>query len=421
MARKEIIVCVIFMVLFWLSYHKEKAFGGGYAIPPQTAKAESMGGAAVAGVDDPSAVYVNPAGLTQIDGNQVQGGITYVNTLSSIKNSGAKSKNIHDDDFLPNVFANYHIPNSKFSLGIGSYTPFGLATSYKPDAFTRYAAIRSELRTLYITPTIAWEPVPYLSVGAGISFVHASGTLSRAIFFGPAGDGKLRITDTDNAYGYKLGFLLKPTNRLRFGFTYTGHVDLNFKSADVKFVDAPGAGGILTTSRASGIHLPAPAVINAGIHWQIDPNWGIEFQYDYTRWSEFKHLKASFSTPLPALGGLVPITGFLLPQNWKDTSSVRLGTAYKLTKEFEIRAGLAFDETPIPSSTLGPAIPGADYLTLATGIGYRWQRLKLDLGYMAVFYKTRRVTNNILETGGDSNALPFPGVTGKDKFSVFQN
>jgi long-chain fatty acid transport protein len=421
MLTKAILACSIFIGLLFLSYGVKKAHSGGYAIPPQTAKAESTGGAAVAGVTDPSAVYVNPAGLTQIDGNQVEGGLTYINTISSIKNSGAKSRNIHDDDLLPNLFANYRIPNTKVSLGIGSYTPFGLATSYKPAAFTRYAAIRSELRTMYITPTIAWEPVPYLSIGGGISFVHASGTLSRAIFFGPFGDGHLRITDTDDAYGYKLGMLVKPITNLKFGLTYTSHVDLNFKSANVKFSDAPGAGGLPSSTRASGIHLPAPAVINAGVHWQATPDWEIEFQYDYTRWSEFKHLKASFSRPLPALGGLVPITGFLLPQNWKDSSSIRLGTAYKATSNLELRAGLGFDETPIPSSTLGPAIPGADYLTVTGGIGYKWQRLKLDLGYMAVFYKTRRVTNNILETGGDPNAVPFPLVGGKDKYSTFQN
>jgi long-chain fatty acid transport protein len=380
-----------------------------------------MGGAAVAGVEDPSAVYVNPAALRQVDGNQILGGLTYVNTISSTRNSGATSRNIHDDDFLPNLFANYHIPNSQFSLGIGTYTPFGLATSYKPGEFTRYAALRSELRTIFITPTVAWEPVPYLSVGGGVSFVHASGTLSRAIFFGPFGDGRLRITDTDNAYGYKIGFLIKPHERIRFGLTYTSHVDLNFNSADVKFADAPGAGGLSSRSKASGIHLPTPVVINAGIHWQIDPNWGIEFQYDYARWSTFEHLKASFSNPLPGLGGAVPIAGFLIPQNWKNTSSLRFGTAYKVIKDLELRAGLGLDETPIPASTLGPAIPGADYLTLTAGAGYTWDRLKIDIGYMAVFYKTRKVNNNVLETGGDPNALPFPGVAGKDKYEVFQN
>jgi len=410
-----------FLAFLSLSASANNVFSGGYAIPPQTAKAESMGGAAVAGVDDPSAVYVNPAALTQVDGNQILGGLTYVNTISSVKNSGATSKNIHDDDFLPNLFANYHIPNTQLSLGIGSYTPFGLATSYKPDAFTRYAAVRSELRTIFITPSVAWEPVPYFSIGGGVSFVHASGTLSRAIFFGPFGDGKLRVTDTDNAYGYKVGILVKPNDSLRFGLTYTSHVDINFQSADVKFVDAPGAGGLAANSKASGIHLPTPSLINVGVHWQIDPKWGVELQYDYAQWSEFEHLRASFSSPLPGLGGAVPITGLFIPQNWKNSSSLRFGSAYKVHENIEVRAGLGLDQTPIPSSTLGPAIPGADYLTLTAGLGYNWRQLKLDLGYMAVFYKTRRVNNNVLETGGDPNALSFPGVTGKDKFNVFQN
>ena len=137
--------------LFWGGV----SFAGGYAIPPQTAKTQSMGSAATAGVNDPSAVYVNPAALSQVDGNQILAGLTYINTIGSVKNSGARSRNLHDDDFLPNLFANYHIPNSNFSLGIGSYTPFGLATTYKPGSFTRYAAERSELRTIFVTPTIA--------------------------------------------------------------------------------------------------------------------------------------------------------------------------------------------------------------------------------------------------------------------------
>src|SRR5438067_5899813 len=141
------------------------SFAGGYAVPPQTAKAESMGGAATAGVDDPSAVYVNPAALTQINGNQIISGLTYVNTISSVKNSGATSRNLHDDDFLPNLFANYHVDNSNVSFGIGSYAPFGLAVSYKPDSFTRYAATRTELKTIFVTPAIAWQPFSSLSIG----------------------------------------------------------------------------------------------------------------------------------------------------------------------------------------------------------------------------------------------------------------
>ncbi len=57
-----------------------------------------------------------------------------MNTISSIRNSGVTSRNLHDDDFLPNLFANYHLDNSNVSFGIRSYAPFGLAVSYKPDS-----------------------------------------------------------------------------------------------------------------------------------------------------------------------------------------------------------------------------------------------------------------------------------------------
>jgi long-chain fatty acid transport protein len=399
----------------------EQSFGGGFAIPPQTAKAESMGGAAIAGVDDPSAVYVNPAALTEIDGNQIISGFTYINTISSVRNSGVTSRNLHDDDFLPNLFANYHIDNSKVSLGIGSYAPFGLAVSYKPDSFTRYAAIRTELKTIFVTPAIAWQPFSSLSIGAGLSFIHASGLLARALFFGPFGDGKLRLTDTDNAYGYHFGLLVKPTKDLRLGLTYKGRVNVGFDSADVKFTDASGAGGGTSAAKATGLHLSLPPGINFGIRWQMNPSWALEFEYNFTRWSEFEHLKASFTPSLPALGGLASIRGFFIPQNWHDTNTLRLGASYKLNQSLELRGGMALDETPIPANNLGPAIPGADYLSISGGLGYHWHRLKMDLGYMAVFYKTRRVRNNVLETGDNPAAIPFPGVPGKDKHKIFQN
>jgi len=383
------------------------AIAGGYAIPPQTAKAAGLAVAVTAGVDDPSAVYANPAALTEVEGNQVMGGTVYINVVSSVENSGTKSINRRDDNFISTLFANYHIPETGLTLGMGLYTPFGLATSYDKTAFTRFAAIRSELKTLYATPTIAWRVNPYLSLGAGVSFVHSSVLLSRAVFLPLFGEGKLRITGTDDAYAYNLGIVFKPHEQLKFGWTYRSRVDLNFDEAHVKFTDP---GGAITHSRAHGVQLPLPPFISMGLNWQIDPVWAVEFVYDFTRWSELEHLKARFNPTL--LGGA--ITGFFIPQDWKDTSTLRLGSSYRLNENWEFRGGMALDETPIPGRTLGPSIPGADWLTLSAGVGYHWGSLNLDFGYMAVFYKTRKVTNDVLE--GDPALTP-----GRDKYRTFQN
>lgn len=398
------------------------AFAGGYAIPHQTAKGLGLSNAMTAGVNDPSAVYYNPAALSEVDGNALLINGTYINVVSSVENSGKKAVNKHDDNFFATLFANYHIPGTDFTVGIGSYVPFGLATSYDRE-FTRFAAERTELRILYVTPAFSWHPSKHVSVGAGFSFVHSSGLFSRGLCFdavtgcatsGGLFEGRLRLTDTANAFTYNLGLLLKPTENIKLGFSYRARADLRFDTANVKL----GGAFSPNLTRAEVRPIPLPPVINVGLFWQINSSWGAEFVYEYTRWSEFKTLDATFS-PVPTFI-VIPVSGFSLPEDWKNTSTLRLGSFYHLNEKFELRAGLAVEETPIPNRTLNPAIPGADLLTLNAGIGYSWEKLTIDLGYMAVFYKRRRVSNLELE-GIPATGIPFLGAPGKDKYETFNN
>jgi len=397
--------------LFFLAWLQvEEAMAGGYAIPHQSARAVGLANAVTAGVADPSAVYVNPAALTEIGGNRILAGVNYIHVVSSIGNSGRTSVNRHDDNFIPTLFANYHLPATDLTAGIGLYAPYGLAASYDENSFTRFGAVRSELRTMYLTPAISWRVNPSLSVGGGVSFVHSSALFSRALALGGGAEGKIRITDTDNGYGYNVGLLYKPVERVKFGLTYRSRVDLNFDTALAKVADATGA---ISTARSKGTQLPLPPVISMGLSWQITPDWAAEFVYDYTHWSEFRHLKARFSPAL--LGG--GLTGLFIQSLWKDASILRLGASYRATENLELRAGVTVDETPIPARTLSPSIPGADLLTLNAGLGYRWGSVGVDLAYMAVFYKKRSVLNDVLEAGNSANTV----APGQDKYEIFHN
>ena len=401
-----------------------KVTAGGFGIPHQTARGLALSNALTAGVNDPSAVYYNPAALGEVEGNNVLVTGTYIGLYNSIENSRRDSVNKHDDNFLASLFANYHIPGSDLTVGVGTYAPFGLATTYDRD-FTRFAAERTELKTIYVTPAVSWHPSKYFSVGSGVSFVHASGLFSRGLCLDPVTgctapiglEGRMRITDTANAIAYNLAMLVKPTDNLKFGFNYRSRVDLRFDDADVKF----GGAFSTTTTKAKIRPIPLPPIINAGLFWQINPSWGAEFVYEYTRWSEFKNFAATFAPTTTFLPLGIPVTGFNLPQNWKNTNTLRLGSSYKLNKNWELRGGLAVEESAIPSGTLNPAIPDADKLTLNAGIGYKWEKLSLDFGYMAVFYKTRTVTNNELEGLPATAPLGFLGAPGKDKYSTFAN
>ena len=105
---------------------------------------------------------------------------------------------------------------------------------------------------------------------------------------------------------------------------------------------------------------------------------------------------------------------------------MRFGTTYKLDESLELRAGLALDETPAPKSTLSPVVPTADILALSGGLGYDWKSWKLEIGYMALFYKNRHVNNNVLEgsnviVNGAVAAPAFPGAPGRDKYEIFNH
>lgn len=405
-----------------------KASAGGFMIPHQTARGVGLSNALIAGIDDASATYYNPGALGEITGNNLMVSGVYINAVNSVENSGRKAVNKHDDSLIASLFANYHVPGTDFTLGIGTYSPFGLATTYERD-FTRFAANRSELKTIYVTPSIAWHPSKYFSIGAGLSYVHASGLFSRSLCLDafmidggcatPGGlfEGKLRVTDTANAFTYNLGLLVKPTESIKLGLTYRARTDIRFDSADAKLGDAFTPAKVKADVRP----LPLPPIVNAGIFWQFNPSWNAEFVYEFTRWSEFKSFSATLSPApgfIPLLG--FPITSFSLPQKWKDTNTLRLGSSYKIAQHWELRGGLALEETPIPASTLNPAIPGGDILTLNAGFGYKWEKLSVDVGYMAVFYKSRKVNNGELE-GLPATGIPFSGAPGNDKYTTFNN
>jgi long-chain fatty acid transport protein len=425
MRKKFTLFFGIFMSFLTPSVTATKVVAGGYMTPHQTARGLGLSNAVTAGVNDASAVYYNPAALSEVRGDNLLVSGSYANLQNSVENNGRKSTNKHDDNFLASFFANYHIPGSDFTLGIGTYAPFGLATEYGKDSFTRFAAIDAELKTIYVTPALSWNPSSYFSVGAGLSFVHASAVFSRALCLDPFSfcmqslglEGRVRLTDTADAFAYNLGLLIKPTDNLKFGFSYRSRVDLRFDNADAKFT-----GSFSTpTVKANVSPLPLPPVINAGLFWQITPSWGAEFVYEHTRWSEFKNFTVTLS-PTPIFLPLgAPIPGFKLPEDWKNTSTLRLGSYYALNKNWELRAGMALEETPIPNKTLNPAIPDADKLTLNAGVGYTWERFSIDLGYMAVFYKTRRITNDELEGLPATAPLFFAGAPGKDKYQTFVN
>src|SRR5215217_3253672 len=100
-----------------------EASATGFRLPDQDAFATARGEAFVATADNPSAIYYNPAGITQLEGSNFRGGVygLYLNPTYRSPATGEKFSNEKDLHAIPQLFYTFTPEKSPISFGIGAY------------------------------------------------------------------------------------------------------------------------------------------------------------------------------------------------------------------------------------------------------------------------------------------------------------
>jgi long-chain fatty acid transport protein len=401
-------------VLILLAFSATQATAAGFRLPEAGAKAMGMGFAFTAQADDPSAIYFNPAGLTQLEGQNVMAGVTYIRRHGDAF-TGTTPLHVFDPS-LPTSETqkdlNFFIPNAYYArkaspslaYGIGVFVPFGLGLEYKDreNSIFRDQATKVEIMTLVVNPTVAWKVSDVLSVGFGIDFMYGKAKLAQTGVVPPVGNlniFKLDLEGDGTAWGYNFGILLRPAERVKIGFSYRSPFTLDIKGGDVKIRDidstvpfVPGGftaaqvfgGTSFDTKASTTINMPATAALGAAY---TAGRLTLEADLDWTFWSRFKTLVIDIEDNTPLLPDAVR------PQNWKDVVAFRTGAEYRVSDPLALRVGFAYDPTPVPAETLSPLLPDADRLNYMVGAGYRIGAVTVDLSYFYVDKKDRTVNN----------------------------
>ena len=133
----------------------------GMRLGSQDGFATARGEAFVATADNPSAVYYNPAGLTQLEGSQARSGIygIYLDPAftppAGAPNAG-QTYHIHDQlAAVPQFFLSQSFPDSKLSFGLGVYSPYGANVSWPQDTGFRAVATDAAIKYFRFNPVIA--------------------------------------------------------------------------------------------------------------------------------------------------------------------------------------------------------------------------------------------------------------------------
>ena len=389
------------------------AFGSGFGIFEQGAKATAMGGAFVATADDPSAIFYNVAGIAQQRHLAVLAGGTVINFSNEFRGDptdpitvGTTGEYRKHTFIPPNAYLIVPVGNN-LTFGVGMFTPFGLRTNWTEPWVGRFISRDANVKVISVEPAVAWQTTDgRIAIGAGVEYRRSHVVLNRnnATYNPLTG----RVIDSANAYlnsdwdtttAWNAGVLLKPTPTWRFGLSYRSDATIDYKGS-AHFTQIPTGTPIdalvaanLPPDQSIATSINFPAMLAGGIATSaFGHNWDIEADVTHTTWSRFKSLAVTFGTSTAL--------SFDRPQNWKDTYSYRIGANKKVNDMWDVRFGALYDRNPQPLEGVGPLLPDADREGASFGIGWHSGPFIVDLTEFALHFKTRS-TNGLGDLQGD--------------------
>ena len=386
--------------------------------PVHGSKAAAMGTAFVAIADDPSAITHNPAGITQLKGTNIYGGTTFVIPSTTFESPSGQSEETDFQVFFPpHLYLVSDLGKKNMRFGIGIYSPFGIGgRKWDEKGLTKYSSVKNMIATLSVNPTFAYQILPTLSVGVGVSYMLSRTEAEKMVnqsMLG-AGDSKLKLEGIGGGWGYNFGLLFIPHEKVRMGLAYRSRIKVTHEG-DIEFERIapalqPAFGG---SSFETDIDAPTtfPDLLNFGIAFMPDEKWTVAIEFEYGGWSSFDNAELKLEHEIPEAG----FTDSSIPLDWNDAWIAKIGAEYKVNDKLSVRGGYAYVETMVPEHTLDAGNPDSDNHNFCIGFGYKVKSFVLDLFYIADIYEDRSVRNNIL-SGEYKNFAHFLGFSIGKKF-----
>jgi len=329
-------------------------YGLGFSIPNQDAEAIARGNAFIATANNPSAVFYNPAGITQLEGAQARLGThnLAINSEFESLDGTSRAKTRSEIATVPQFYYTWTPKNSKFSFGAGLYAPFGLGLEWPTN--TPFRTLATEGRLTYITfnPVVAWKILPNLSIAAGPTINYAKVNLRQGIGFGVAGD-EFEFDGSGWDFGATAGLLWKPHEKWAVGVNYRSPTTINFEGDSET---RPYLAGEEDTSA----ELNFPQSIGGGIAFMPTPQWNFEVYVIWTDWDALE------STTFKKASGNQP---FVL--NWQSSFMTGIGGTRYFRNGWFVSAGYFFSQNSTSEANFNPIVPDTDLHVGSAGFGYK--------------------------------------------------
>ncbi len=385
------------LVLTGVAVAVSTAYAAGFQLTEQSSLGlgRAYAGAGIVG-DDLSAVHYNPAGMTLLEGTRFQAGGTWIALNADYNGKDGDSENGRlKGQMIPAGYVTHQV-NDKIWLGFAMTVPFGMGTEYDRNWSQSQRGTNAKIYTFDMNPNIAWKVSDFLSVGAGISVQYAKAELgmglkAQELRGAYLGHGKVEADSWD--WGFNLGVMISPTDKLRFGLAYRSAIehdaDGTTKLSGMN-TQIPHVGGMLgalegqTFGMSTTIKTPDTVMLTGT--WEATDQLRLSGLIRWANWSNFDELNIENEVPgavLVEAGSLgSKLTNLDVVNDWQDTWLFSVGADYKINSAFTIRGGIAYETSPIDDqSTRMAVIPDTDRVWLSLGASWHATKdLQFDVG-----------------------------------------
>jgi long-chain fatty acid transport protein len=377
------------------------AYGLGFRIPDQSATAVGRGNAFAATADDPSAVYYNPAGITQLAGSHalLNGyGIAFQARVN-LEAPGSKDfDNKWDPQAVPQSFSTYQLFGSPVWFGFGVYVPFGLKNRYSDDVPFRNVAREGSIEYVTYNPVLAWKVTERFSIAAGLTINHAKASLVQGIV--SKGD-EFRFEGSDTSFGFNAGLLWQPHPMHSFGATYVSQSTMDLRGETLTHFEdqhrivpvAPGVFAPITIqgvdgNRHASARIQFPQHITLGYSLRPTKDWNVEFDLDWTDWETLNDVTLKQRH----------VEDKKIPFNYNASFLYEVGVTRKFGL-WHVSAGYIYSQRTVPNEEFNPAVPDTDRHVFSVGFGRKYDKMSWDLAYQYLWGPERNIDRGTVVDG----------------------
>ncbi len=390
-----------------------------------------MGGAATAVADSASAWYYNPAGLGQLDREDIQEvGLSQV-VLPFVTQRSSAAEGGSSRDITPPIYNVYFpgtfrvgVPGLVFDLGGG--TTWGTAIEWDQNRGPlRYSAYETSTFVETLSPAVGYRigdsgfyvgatfnvsalrqmenrqklgdgfftDAAIADIGVDLPFLRDLLNSKNGVDDGkfeiqsdqefPTGLAPSNTLDIDFAhFNYHLGLMYrKPGVPFSYGITYRDLMAVDYEGRaaviwadDVKRLvnDNPllvslNGGPLADEATRFRYRIIFPRQVAIGVAYRPSEELIVAIDGVWTNWAT-----AWNKQRIQFLGdGLLGVKEQVFQRQFNDTFSVRAGVEYRVTADVRVQAGFWFDPTPVPKTTVDSGTLDGNRFVYSAGVTWR--------------------------------------------------